>query len=130
MNDAETEYHGQVVGLSQRDKRIFRTLKVIGRRKILWGAITVFKIEVPAADLEQVIRRLQENMSTKVLFISQEFYAHFYRGSQLVIVFRDRVFRATTDRTTWTTAIAHGREMGIRERQLDFSPCRFEDETY
>jgi hypothetical protein len=69
-------------------------------------------------------------MSNKLLFLPQEYYAHFYRGRELIIVYRDRVFRVTTDPATWKAAIEHGRELGIAERQLDFSPHRVEDERY
>lgn len=128
--DVEPRYHSHVLGLSQRDPDLFRALTVIGRRRVLWGLTTIFKIAVPADESETVIRSIQRNMSRRVLCFPQEFYAHFYRGSELIIVYRDRVFRVTTDRKTWREALAHGRALGIAERQLDFSPCRLEDETY
>jgi hypothetical protein len=77
-----------------------------------------------------VIGRLQENMSESLLFLPQEYYAHFYRGTELIVVFRNRVFRVNTDRGTWQEAIAYGKALGIAGRQLDFAPCRVEDETY
>jgi len=125
-----TEYHGHIVGLSQKDRRIFQTLKVIGRRRALWGIVTVFKVGVPEDQIESVIGRLQENMSKSLLFLPQEYYAHFYRGTELIVVFRNRVFRVNTDRGTWQEAVAYGKALGIAERQLDFAPCRVEDETY
>ncbi|MGA2793972.1 MAG: hypothetical protein ABSE69_10625, partial [Roseiarcus sp.] len=124
------EYHGQIIGLSQRDRSIFGALKVIGQRRVFWGLFTIYKVSVPPNELETIIRRLQENMSNKLLFLPQEYYAHFYRGRELIIVYRDRVFRVTTDPATWKAAIEHGRELGIAERQLDFSPHRVEDERY
>lgn len=65
-----------------------------------------------------------------MLFKRQEFYAHFYRNDELIIVFRDRVFRITPDKATWGEAREHGRQLGIIEKQLDFIPNRFMDEIY
>ena len=90
----------------------------------------IYKVGVQASDLKTVIRRLQENMSSKLLFLSQGYYAHFYRDMELLIVFRDKVFHVSTDPTTLGEAIEHGKTLGIAARQLDFSPCRVEEETY
>ena len=109
---------------------IFRDLNVLGRRKLFGGAVTVYKIGVTAEDLPAVLRRVQENMRNRLLFMRQEFYAHFYRGPELIIVFGDRLFRVGIDPSTWREAIEHGRRLGIAKGQLDFSPCRIEEETY
>jgi hypothetical protein len=58
------------------------------------------------------------------------FYAHFYRPRELVVVFPDRVFRLTPQKQSWGPAVAHGRAAGIPQEQLDFHPCRFEDEAW
>jgi hypothetical protein len=123
-------YHGIIVSISQRDKSIFRKLTVIGRKRVLFGLITLYKIQVDSNKLNDVIREVQKNMAGRILFMRQEFYAHFYRGDELIILFRENIFNVSPDPAGWWDAIAFGRQLGIREAQLDFTPCRFEDEVY
>ena len=59
-------------------------------------------------------------MVTHIAFVKQEFYVHFYCENELIVVFKEKVFHITTDKITWTEAIAYGRSLGIREKQLDF----------
>ena len=33
----DKEYHGIIINLSQRDKSIFKTIEIIGKRKLLFG---------------------------------------------------------------------------------------------
>lgn len=127
---SQSLYHGIVVSLSQRDKRVFERLHVIGKKKALLGAVTLYKVAVAESELENVIKMIQENMASKLLLRKQEFYAHFYRNDELIIVFRGKTFKATTDSATWKEAIAFGKSLGIAEKQLDFKPNRLEDETF
>jgi hypothetical protein len=124
------DYHGIVINRSQKDRAIFDGLEVIGKRKLFLGLIVFYKIRVRPSDLDGVIGRVQENMSSKFLFKKQQYYAHFYRAGELIIVFRDKTFKATTDKKTWRNAIAYGKSLNIAENQLDFVPNRFEDETF
>jgi hypothetical protein len=126
----DNRYHGIIVNLSQRDRTILRSLSVIGRRRLLFGLITLYKVAVGDGQLSEVIGRLQANMADRVLFKKMNFYAHFYRGNELIIVYRDRVFPVTIEKSTWTEAIAHGMSLGIPAGQLDFYPCSVADEYY
>jgi len=48
-------------------------------------------------------------------------YAHFWRGDELVVIYHDARFEM--DRagpSTWTPAIEHGKAKGIPDAQLDF----------
>ena len=48
-------------------------------------------------------------------------YAHFWRGRQITVVYADaRCEIVVDDKSTWTEAIAHGRRHGIPDEQLDF----------
>ena len=69
-------------------------------------------------------------MSDRIFLKKQEFYLHFYRNNELIIVFRDKIFSVAPDKSTWADAIAHGRKLKIAEKQLDFRPNRFKDEDY
>ncbi|HEY6421150.1 MAG TPA: hypothetical protein VIX59_19305 [Candidatus Binataceae bacterium] len=52
-------------------------------------------------------------------------YAHFWHGEKLVVIFSDRRFDANLNaRSTWSAAIAHGRTHDIPERQLDFKDLK------
>jgi hypothetical protein len=124
------EYHGIIVNLSQKDRSIFRELSVIGRKKMFLGWLVLYKIRVAPEDFDALIQRIQAKMAESVFFLRKEFYCHFYRGDELVIVFRRKVFHVKTVPESWRDAIAYGRSIGIAASQLDFSPCRFQDETY
>jgi len=114
-------YHGIIVDESQKDKSIFKKLKVTGQSKgEHW---TLYKISVPEKDLEKTLKAIQTNMA-------KGFYFHVYRGDELIAVFNERTFRVKTDKSTWKELLSYGKELGIPEEQLDFFPCRFEDETY
>ncbi|MEM5814333.1 MAG: hypothetical protein QXD77_00775 [Candidatus Aenigmatarchaeota archaeon] len=115
------EYHGIIVAESLKDKSILQKLNVIGRSKGRdW---TLCKISVPGKDLERTLEMLRANMA-------DGFYFHFYGGDELIAVFKKRTFRVKTDKSTWKELLDYGKKLGIPEKQLDFSPCRFEDEIY
>ena len=92
MND--DNYHGIILNISRRDKSVFNDLKVIGKRNVLPGMIVLFKVEVPSSALELLIQKLQANMAKRFLYLIHEFYCHFYRGNELIIVLRNKVFHA------------------------------------
>ncbi len=127
---ATDEYHGIIIDHSQHDRGIFKDLDVIGTKKLFLGLIVFYKIKVRPSDLDRVIQRIQKNMSSRFLIKKQEYYAHFYRADELIVVFRDKTFRVTTDRKTWRDPIVYGKSLHIVEDQLDFTPNRIEDETF
>ena len=124
------EYHGIVLDISQKDRSIFKSLRLIGKKKVLLGLAAFHKIAVEPDRIQEVIHSIQGNMSNHVGPFRQEFYFHFYNKDRLLIVYRDRVFDVTPDPDRWKEAVQYGRSLNIAAKQLDFSPCRFEDETY
>jgi hypothetical protein len=72
-----------------------------------------------------MIKLIQEN-----LVVKGEYYAHLYRDDELVVIFKDRVFRITSEKSTWKPVIDYGLSLKIPIEQLDMKPCRFQDETY
>jgi hypothetical protein len=115
------KYHGIVVDVSQKDKSIFHKLKVIGNKED--DGWTLYKIESNQKDIEKVIKQLQENMV-------EGFYFHFYSGEELIVVFNHKIFKVKTDKSTWGEIIKYGKSLNIPEQQLDFYPCKVEDEEY
>jgi hypothetical protein len=130
LKDIDNVYHGIIINISQKDRSVFRQLKVIGKKKIFFGLITLYKIEVDESNFNETMLSVQKNMTNGFLFIKQEFYIHFYRSNELVIVFRDKIFRVTTDKNSWGEALEYGLKLNIKHGQLDFIPNRFKDEPF
>lgn len=123
--NARDEYHGIVVEESLQDPAVLKTVKVLGRKRGRdW---TLIRVGVGSHQLPMVVDRVKRSLR---IVNGVPFYAHFYRADELVVVFPDRVFHLTPVKKTWGPAVAHGRSAGIPLEQLDFAPCRFEDETY
>ena len=114
-------YHGIIVNVSQKDKSIFDRLKIIGEKKSLGWIL--YKVEVKPGEIKKKIKEFQENMV-------EGFYFHFYINNELIVVFNKKVFYAKTDKSTWDGIIEYGKSLKIPEKQLDFFPCKEEDETY
>jgi len=54
-------------------------------------------------------------------YILPGWYAHFWRGTSIIVVFNDRQFELDkNDERTWKEAIEHGKKQGIPEKELDF----------
>ena len=123
-------YHGIVINISQKDPSILNSLEVIGRKAVLPGFLVLDKICVQPNAIEHVIQLLQRNMRDSFWPFAKGFYFHLYRNDELIIVFKDRIFRVTTDPATWAEAIEFGLKQGIPKKQLDFDPCRIADERY
>ena len=124
------EYHGIIIKQSQRDARVFEKMEIISRKNAILGLIVLYKVRVRAEDLNKTIRAIQSNMTDRFMLFPQNFYAHFYRGNELIAVFRDKVFHMTPEKSTWKAALEHGKSLGIPEKQLDFRPCRIKDEKF
>jgi hypothetical protein len=58
------------------------------------------------------------------------FNAHLYRNEELIAIFKHKIFRVTPDKSSWQELINYGRFVHIPSFLLDFTPCRFEDETF
>ena len=123
-------YHGIIINLSLKNKSVINTLDVIGKKDVFLNWLVLLKVCVRPEAMDVTIRTLQLNMVERFGLYAPHFYCHFYRTDELIIVFKERVFRVKTDPATWQEVLAYGRSMGIPEKQLDFSPCRVEDEVY
>lgn len=45
-------------------------------------------------------------------------YAHFFRGGELFVVYQDCAFKVNTNLETWTEAVQYGLDNGISKEQL------------
>ena len=118
------DYHGIIIDLSQKDEKVLERLNILGQRKTSDGKWVLYKVVVNPDSIEDTIKQLQENM------VDEKYYFHFYKDSRLIVVFKRKIFRIGTDKSTWDKAIEYGKSLGVPEEQLDFYPCRIEDETY
>jgi len=117
-------YHGIIINASQKDQSVFSNIKIIGKHEVPKLNWILYKVEIDSNNIDKLLLKLQDNM------FETKYYFHFYRDNELIIVFKDKVFKAGADKSTWKEAIDHGKLSGIPEKQLDFYPCRIEDEKY
>ena len=123
-------YHGILINLSIKDKTLLRSLETTGKKNVFLNLLVLYKINAAPEKIEGLIASLQAALVERFWFYFPHFYFHFYRNDELIVVFKEKVFRTSTDPSRWTEAIAYGKSLGIPENQLDFFPCRVEDETY
>jgi hypothetical protein len=108
-------YLGIVIEQSLKDPGGMAQFLILSTRR--GKAWTFHLVAVPEEQIDQQVSVLQANMVT-----ADYWYAHFFRGEELVIVYRDAVFRVSAHPDTWADAVAHGLRNGIPEEQLDFTP--------
>ena len=123
--DSTEDYHGIIIMESLKDKTILDSLQILGRKEgRVW---TMLRVGVEVGRFKDTIKSISENlMRVKEI----PYYAHFYRNNELIVVFPGKTFFITPKRETWKPVLAFGKSKGIPEEMLDFSPCKFQDETY
>ncbi|MGL5437085.1 MAG: hypothetical protein ACRDBO_17195 [Lachnospiraceae bacterium] len=113
-------YIGYIINKSQKDKKIFKDLIITNKKTIWFGLITIYEVQIDSSKMEAIIKRIQNNMVSHIGIFKQEFYAHFYCGTDLIVIFREKAFQITSDKSTWKEAQLYGKSIGIVEKQLDF----------
>lgn len=119
----QTEYHGIVFDQEFIDTNFPETLTAFAKKKD--GKWLIYGIKVDNSVLEDTITSIQANMKTDT-----PYYAHLYNDEELIVIFKDRVFKVTSDISSWQDIIDYGRELNIPGAQLDFWPNRFQDERH
>lgn len=119
-----SEYHGILVEEGLKDKSILNKMSILGKR-VADVDFTLLRVGVEEENIKEIIGLVQKNLVTEPVY-----YAHFYRDGRLIVIFPERIFKITPDRSTWKEAVEYGKSVGIPEEQLDFHPCRFEDEIF
>lgn len=119
-----SEYHGIVIKESLKDQSVLNKTKILGRKKsVKW---TLLRVSVNENKINEVVGLVQKSLVTE----PARYYAHFYREGKLVVVFPKKIFFLTPKMETWRPAVDYGKSLGIPEKELDFKPCRFEEETF
>jgi len=116
-------YHGILIREGLKNPAVLERLRVLGKKQA--GEWLLVKVEVSEEQIEEVVKLVQRNLKRNPVF-----YAHFYRYNGLIVVFPEKVFKMSPHKATWGPAVAYGQSMGIPLKELDFKPCRIEDETY
>jgi hypothetical protein len=124
------EYHGIIIDLSQRNNSILMNLDIIGRKKFFNNLVSLLKVRIPIDALEETIQGLQSNMRKRLLPFAKGFYFHLYSEEELIVAFKEKVFRTKPEPNSFGEIIEYGKTLGIPEKQLDFIPYRIHDETY
>ncbi len=116
QNQAAADFYtGTIIEESLIDNRIVNTLRIVSMRisddadpAARWHLYTVQVTRDDMARLAPAIR-------------PGTWYMHFWRGNDIIAVFRDATFEFKLDQhSTWQPAIEHGRSLGIPDVQLNF----------
>ncbi|HCC42030.1 hypothetical protein A2473_01375 [candidate division WWE3 bacterium RIFOXYC2_FULL_42_13] len=115
-------YHGIIIDQEFTDQLFPNTFKVFAEKKD--GSWTIYGVEIEDSKLGKAINDVKNAMK------QGNWYAHFYKGGALWVVFKDKTFRVKPDKSTWGPIIEYGQRLKIPEEQLDFQPNRFQDEQH
>lgn len=118
-------YHGIVIPQAFKKSLFPESFHIFAKRISQSDGWIIYGIEIKAADLENAIRRIQEQ-----LIANEPWYAHLYNDKTVIVIFKNSIFRATPHRSTWDDIIAYGKTLNIPMEQLDFWPNRFQDEIH
>jgi hypothetical protein len=118
-----SDYHGILVDKSLNDQGFLKKFEILSKRFSNSRSWFLLKVRVASSKIDKAIKEIQQNLK-------ENYYAHFYREGELIIVFKQRVFKVKPDESTWKEAVEYGLSVGIPMDQLDMKPHRFEDETW
>lgn len=116
-------WHGVIVDKSLINEKVPSKIKIINTK--VESSWTEFTIEVGNANLDNCIQAIQKNMHK-----DKSFYNHFYNGKEIIVVFKDKIFRKQNKKSSWGEIIQYGMSLDIPKKQLTFEPNRFEDEDF
>jgi len=116
-------YHGILVDVAFTSREFPRTFPLFAYKKAgEWG---LYGIQVARKDLETAIQSIRGAMRADA-----PFYAHLYDDEQVIVIFKERVFRVTSHASRWDELRRYGLTLGIPLVQLDLWPNRFQDEIH
>ncbi len=108
-------YLGIVIEQSLANRSVLKDFRIEARRNV--GSWEFLLVSISEPELEQHLQTLQEAMRP-----NEPWYAHYFAGNELLVVFRNALFRIGVDPSTWASAVEHGLALGIPREQLDFKP--------
>jgi len=118
-------FHGILVSTSFKLPSFVKNFNIFDSRKSTSNPWILFGIEVLRSALNSTIIDIQNNLKE-----NQPYYAHLYDDEDLIVIFKNKVLKATPHSSTWKEIIEYGIRLGIPRDQLDFWPNRFQDEKH
>jgi len=71
----------------------------------------LYVVMVPEKDFGMIAGNIRSN----------KWYAHFWKGHDVVVIFKDKLFRASyDDKPSWQPIVDYGLSIGIPMEQMDF----------
>lgn len=116
-------YHGIILDFEFTNTKYPEQFKIFAKRKSSSNNWTLFGIEVPNDRIEFVIADIRANMK-----FDKPYYAHLYNDNDLLVVFKEKVFKVKPHNSTWGKVLAYGKQLGIPKEQMNIWPNRFQDE--
>lgn len=111
-------WHGIIVDASLKDPA--RVALFTAFAKKVDDDWTIVGIEVEDSKLDESLMMIQHEMRDDV-----PFYSHLYNESELIVLFKNKLFRATIHSGSWGPITEYGEKLGISREQLDFVPRSF-----
>ena len=102
-----TPYVGVLIEQSLADPASLRGINVLRRQRDPHGAWVFLLVRVPGPQERETFAALQAALRKDGCW-----YTHFFRGEELVVIYRDATFTMSVDPATWGPAIDHGRRLG------------------
>lgn len=118
-------YHGIILDFEFKDPLYPESFKIFAKQISSDREWILYGVEVSDEDIDMVIQDIQRNMKS-----DEPYYAHFYNEEEMIVVFKEKVFKVASHSSSWSEIIKYGKELGIPEEQLDFWPNRFQDEKH
>lgn len=139
-----SNYHAEIINLSQQDDSIMKQFSILDVRKRFLGLIKIFTVTIPENKMKEALNKFQSNMSTK---LKKEWYVTFYNAENVIIVFRKRIFELSpkginpvyqqllvttdaVDKEKWDEMITYAKSLRIPDNQCDFLPPDFHKKCY
>jgi hypothetical protein len=116
-------FHGILLDLGFMDPQYPQTFPLFARK--IAGDWGLYGIKVARKDLDATVTQIQSHMR-----MDKPFYNHLYDDEMLIVIFKERIFHATTHASSWHEVRDYGRSLGVPVEQLDFWPNRFQDEIH
>lgn len=118
-------YHGIIIDKEFKNKIYSEKFKIFAKRKSADNDWVLYGVEIFSKKIGSIIIDMQANMKS-----DEPYYAHFYNDDELIVVFKEKIFKVRSHISTWASIIEFGKKLNISEEQLDFWPNRFQDEIH
>jgi hypothetical protein len=119
----QDKFHGILVDAAFADWHYPKNFPLFAQKRA--GDWELYGIEIQRDGIEAAVRDIQLHMR-----VDGAFYNHLYDDEILIIIFKQRVYLATPNSSSWKEIQLYGLTLDIPLEQLDFWPNRFQDEIH